>query len=319
MKPPSVSYKVSGNEEWLRLRHQYMGGSESAILLGIEKYQSYYELWHRKKGTLEEPELDSVRVVLGRHLEEGVIAAARELHGSNIRIVRRYVARTDIRMGASMDAEEAIEGMGWVPAEVKVVSWGVWREDWAEDGDGEVHVPLHIAIQCQHYMAVTGAPCAVLYVLVGGEKVERIVVERRDSLVALLEQRIAEFWADQERGDDPRPDYAMDFDAMRQVLTNVAPEPKKPIDWTGDEQLTVLVASYREHKARYDEADERMTELKARILEHLGEQQRVKATGATISAKLKPASEEYTRETVMKAQPARREFRITLTKESADE
>lgn len=318
LPPRTISVRVKNADQWLQLRQQFIGGSEAAVLLGVEKYQSFYELWYRKAGRLEEPELDSRRVILGTHLEEGVIAAAREIHGSNIRIVRRYVHRTDLRMGASMDAEELVDGR-WCPAEVKVVALNVWRSDWAEDDDGEVHVPLHIAIQCQHYMGVTGAPCAVLYVLVAGEKVERIVVPRNDKIIELIEGRVREFWRQLEANEEPPPNYTVDLDAMKRVMTNVAPETKDPVDMANDANVSVLMLEYRQWHRAYKQAEERLDEIKARLLAAIGEHQKVKTSEGTISAKLVPARPEETKTITYKAAPPRRDFRVYLTKESKDE
>ena len=39
-----------GSEEWLKLRKNYLGASDAAVVLGISPFQTRYQLWQDKLG-----------------------------------------------------------------------------------------------------------------------------------------------------------------------------------------------------------------------------------------------------------------------------
>jgi len=77
----------------------------------------------------------------------------------------------------------------------------------------------------------------------------------------------------------------------------------------------LLVADYAEASRKKKSAENRLEEIKARVLDRVGEYQVVLADGAKISAKLTPAKPET--QVTYKAQPAKRSLRITLSKEAS--
>ena len=43
---------TANHEEWLALRHKYIGGSDAAAVVGLNAYVSPYTLWAEKTGRL---------------------------------------------------------------------------------------------------------------------------------------------------------------------------------------------------------------------------------------------------------------------------
>ena len=62
--------KDLSREEWLKLRK--IGGSEAAIILGLNKYKTAYQLWLEKTGEIIPEELDSEAIHFGNVLEDVV-------------------------------------------------------------------------------------------------------------------------------------------------------------------------------------------------------------------------------------------------------
>ena len=44
--------KTANHEEWLKLRSQYIGGSDAAAVVGLNAYASPYSLWAEKTGKI---------------------------------------------------------------------------------------------------------------------------------------------------------------------------------------------------------------------------------------------------------------------------
>jgi len=63
--------KYTSRDEWLKGRSSYIGGSELATIMGLNKYQSPYQLWLLKTGR-EQPMSDNKHTLSGRFLEDGI-------------------------------------------------------------------------------------------------------------------------------------------------------------------------------------------------------------------------------------------------------
>lgn len=63
--------EFTSREEWLKERSTFIGGSEITSLLGLNDYQSPYDLWLLKTGR-EQPQADNKHTISGRFLEDGI-------------------------------------------------------------------------------------------------------------------------------------------------------------------------------------------------------------------------------------------------------
>src|SRR6185437_11795560 len=61
---------INSDAEWRQHRKRHVGGSEVAALFGEHPHLTKFELWHRKAGSLPDPDLsDNERVFWGQTLE----------------------------------------------------------------------------------------------------------------------------------------------------------------------------------------------------------------------------------------------------------
>lgn len=75
--------RTQSHEEWLQVRSKGIGSSEIGSVLGLNKWQTPYQLWRRKRG-MDEPEPENEAMLLGHLLEDAVaqrwaIATGREI------------------------------------------------------------------------------------------------------------------------------------------------------------------------------------------------------------------------------------------------
>ena len=70
MERPLVE-NYATREEWLQERKTFIGGSEITSVLGMNEYQSRYDLWLLKTGR-EQPPSDNKHTLSGRFLEDGI-------------------------------------------------------------------------------------------------------------------------------------------------------------------------------------------------------------------------------------------------------
>lgn len=229
-------------------RRKWVGGSESAALLGLSPFATPYRLWHLKKGNIEPEDLnDDERVNAGKFMEPAIAAWASHKWDWPIRKVGEYRRSPRVlQMGASLDfeAHETRE-----PVEIKNVDKSIFsnpRGEWEAHGDELINAPAHYLVQVQHEIAcpVPGQPMAErgwLVVCVGGNRLFRMEVARHDGLIQMLENEITDFWSSIARNEPPPPDFAEDAEAISMLYTGKGGE---IADLRGNPRATALAAKY---------------------------------------------------------------------------
>lgn len=296
---------ISSEAEWLQHRKRHIGGSEVAALFGEHPYLTKFELWHRKNGTLPDPDLsDNERVFWGNTLEPAIAMGVARVHGWNIRKVRRYLTHPRVEgFGGSLDYEVVAHDRGAGVLEIKCADWLIVR-NW-EGGEP----PLSYELQVQSYLAITGRAWGAMAVLVGGNDLRVFEYERRPKTIALIEGAVGEFWQSIRDGKPPRPNFIADGNAIAQLYSAVTPG--RVVDMSGSNRLPELVTEYKRAAAMEKEGATGKAAAKAEILEIIGDAETVICGLAKISSKQVAGGHvEY-------EQKPYRSFSIHLKKESA--
>lgn len=187
-------------EEWLALRKQGLGGSDAAAAAGLDRWRSKYALWVEKTTNLLDDEAGEA-ALWGTLLEDVV---AREFGRRTDLVIRRDHAlwrHPDLPfMLSNLDRRITTDKRG--PGLLECKSTSLWREhEWT---DGEL--PDAAALQVQHYFAVSGLQWGYVAVLIGGQRLEIIEVERDDQLIDDLIAIESDFWRYVETGEQPPTD-----------------------------------------------------------------------------------------------------------------
>lgn len=197
-----VEATFATREEWLALRRTTVGASEVAALFGAQPpyAMSHYALWQAKAGRIPEPDAGGERPRWGLLLEEAIMAGAAERNGWKHYRRCGYVYHPTIAgMGCSPDFV-LLDGPAGAPiaaVEAKNADWLIHRRQWGDEP------PLHILLQAQHQMACTGLGICHVEALVGGNDLRDYPIERRPTVIAEIERRVAAFWASIREGKEP--------------------------------------------------------------------------------------------------------------------
>lgn len=314
-------------QHWLELRAGVVTSTEVSALFGESPYLTAFELWHRKKsGDLGEI-ADNDRMKWGRRLEASIAEGVAEDFGVDVRNLQEFATHDDVRMGASFDyeiigtlAHEPLTGdrrlvdlydeFGPGVMEIKNVDGLAWRNNWTR---GEVaEAPAHIEIQLQAQLDCLCREWGCIVALVGGNEAHVIIRKRDPAVGNALRRKVAEFWASIEANNPPPP--VMPQDAAFIVQLYQFAEPGKLFDGRGDAEIASLCAEY--HQAGKDEkaAKDRKESARARLLERIGDAEKVMADGFTVSAGMVGPAEipAYTR-------AGYRSFRLTAKKTTSKE
>jgi putative phage-type endonuclease len=175
--------------EWLEFRKKGIGGSDAAVVCGMSKYKSPFELWQEKTGKTESVEAGE-KAYWGNALEPFVRAEFEKRSGYEVHLEETILQHPHHPfMLANVDGiilnEEYPKGCIF---EAKTAS-AYLEHEW-EDGK----VPEAYQLQVQHYLAVTNFEGAYIAVLIGGNTFKWTFIPRDEELIEMLIKIESVFW-----------------------------------------------------------------------------------------------------------------------------
>jgi putative phage-type endonuclease len=292
-----VSIIPESEEHWHKLRAQDVTSTESPALFGLSPYMTKFELWHRKKSGEVYSIKDNERMFWGRKLQDAIASGIAEQNNWKAGPRPEYERLTNVRMGSSFDYCAIPDDIGALIGmlEIKNVDYLAFRDNWTVGEDGEIEAPPHIEIQLQHQLHVSGYTWGAIGVLVGGNKPHVLIREYDPKVGKGIENKIREFWLSIEAGREPEPFYPDDSKFV-QSLYGYA-EPGKILDARDDDEIATLCHDYAEASKREKLAKEDKDIAKAKLLEVIGNAEKVIASGFSISCGIvAPCELSYTRD-----------------------
>ena len=190
--------QMKDEAKWLEMRMKGIGGSDAAIVCGLNKWKSPHALWLEKTGQVEPEDLsDNEYVYWGHKLEQLVADRFCELTGKKVRKCGLMQSIEHSFMLASVDRLVVGENAG---LECKTAN-GFSGKQWEAD-----EIPDAYYIQALHYMAVTGFDKWYIAVLIGGNRFVWKEIPRNDEEIAALIEAEKDFWATIENNIEPPVD-----------------------------------------------------------------------------------------------------------------
>ena len=256
-------------EDWLAVRKQGIGSSDSAAAVGLNPYKSQLELWLEKTGRDTslpklDPQDEESPAYWGNILEPIVATHYTRRSGHRVRRVNAVLQHPDPQLSwmlANID-REVIGAPEVQILECKTAGINgarLWKEG----------VPEYVQLQVMHQLAVTGKQAADVAVLLGGQHLEIHRIERDESLISRLIDLERLFW-DYVVSDTPPP--ADGTASAEAALRCLYPEDNgRTLDFS---QHTELAATYLELKAvrqNIAQQETREAQLKQVLQQAMGE------------------------------------------------
>lgn len=304
-------------QHWLELRKQDVTSTELAALYDVSPYTTSFELWHRKRDGAQGDFRPNERMTWGTRLQDTIATGFAEDQHLQVRRMNEYIRLPELRAGSSFDFQivsgSADNELGRMVAdfgpgllEIKNVDGLVFRDEWTEDTDEGLQAPLHIELQLQHQLLVSGLRWGVICALVGGNRLVHAVRHVDDKVHQLARHRIEQFWLSIVAGREPEPVFERDAATIAKLYGYA--EPGKILDASMHDRIPELCERYsslgEEEKAIKAQRDA----ARAELLTLIGDAEKVLAGRYTISAgMIGPAEVSYTRQ-------GYRNFRVTAKK-----
>jgi putative phage-type endonuclease len=178
--------EMEDRDIWAKLRNSGIGGSDAAVIAGLNRWKSPYQLWLEKTGQVEPEDLSNNEYVYwGTVLEQVVADRFCELTGKKVYRKGMMQNANDEWMLANVDRLVVGEKAG---LECKTAN-GFKAKEW--EGD---NVPDGYYLQCQHYMAVTGCEKWYIACLIGGNHFVWKEIPRNEDDINSLYAAEKTFW-----------------------------------------------------------------------------------------------------------------------------
>lgn len=269
-------------EEWLKLRGRYIGASEIAALYGVQAdyQQSLYTLWHTKSGRVPSPPVEGPRIKWGLRLEEVIAMAVGEENNWTI-TKGRYAYDDEYGIGASLDFEADTESGIHGVLETKNVDWLVHKRSWDEEP------PIHISLQFQAQLAVTGFEWGCVAALIGGNELKLYPFSRRDSLIEDMRNRARDFWRSVRENTPPPVDGTSGAShVLREMFPALVDD---AIDMRNSNEWPEACADFLQASETKKAAEKAYDLAKNRVAALLGEHKRGWGAGFSASVVVTPA------------------------------
>lgn len=203
---------TANHEEWLALRHKYIGGSDAAAVVGMNSYVSAYSLWAEK--TCRIPGFEgNLATEVGTYLEEFVAQKFAQVTGKRVRKSNQSWFNDQYPWAiANIDREIVGEDAGLEIKTTSELCMGKFK-------GGEF--PSNYYVQCMHYLAVTGKSKWYLAVLIGNRDFVWFTIERdEDEIKALMDaERTFKMYV-----DNDTPPVADGAQATTDTLKTIYPD-----------------------------------------------------------------------------------------------
>lgn len=203
-------------EQWLEIRKNGIGGSDSAAIVGLDRYRSPFDVYADKLG-LKQEQPDNEAMRQGRDLEEYVASRFCEQTGKKVRRRNAILQHPEHHwMLGNIDRWVVGENAGLEAKTTSVLNRCKFSQ-------GEF--PANHYVQCMHYMAVTGAERWYLAELVLNKGFYVFTIERDETEIQALIEAEKDFWENHVlKQIPPAPDGS---ESTSEVIKQLFPEAKE--------------------------------------------------------------------------------------------
>lgn len=263
--------KTASHEEWLKLRSQYIGGSDAAAVVGMNPFASPYSLWAEKTGKVP-GFAGNLATEVGTYLEEFVAQKFAQETGKKVRKCNQSFLNSDYPFAiANIDREIIGEDAG---LEIKTTD----SLNLKKFKGGEY--PANYYCQMVHYLAVTGKQRWYLAVLIGNKEFMWFTLDRDEDEIAALMGAEADFWELVKKNTPPAVDG---IKATAKALNAVYPDSTDAVvDLSG---FGTLMRKYIALKEQIKELETQADEIANRVKKIMGNAGRGECTEYKVSWK----------------------------------
>lgn len=250
----------SSQPEWHELRKGKIGGSQVGTIAGLNKWESAVTAYYKFTGQIDDYIEDNPAMEWGRRLESVVIDKFADSHPS-LEVLRdpgTWINNKRPYQLANPDALIRRDGELGV-LEIKTAAY---KDDWIDE-QGTLRVPLYYQTQVQWYLSCLGLEFAYVAVLFSGREYLEFEIAANPFQQTLDIQLVENFLHHCETKTQPDWDGSNStYETMRKLHPEISPR---------EIELGGLGFDYLDALTESENATQRLTELKSRVLSEMGD------------------------------------------------
>ena len=286
-------------DQWLDVRRSGIGSSDAAAAVGLNPYKSQLELWMEKTGRgaalpQVDPNDESSPMYWGTLLEPIVAAHYTKRTGNRVRRVNAVLQHpTHHWMRANLD-REVMGSPDVAILECKTAGINgarLWKEG----------VPDYVHLQVMHQLAVTGKQAADVAVLICGQDLQIIRIQRDEEQIQQLIRLEQAFWEYVEKDIQPPADGSDSADLALRCL--YPRDTGEVLDLSQETELAGAFSDLLAVRQKLADVSELESQLKQRIQQRMGDASRAVFECGEVSWKRSKDSVSLDTARLLKEQP----------------
>jgi putative phage-type endonuclease len=255
--------RPASREEWLEVRKSGIGSSEVGTILGLNPFETPYQLWRRKMG-IDAPKSENFAMKAGHYLEDAVSLFYRDETGKEI--IKASAGDWIIRNNEKPYLQVSPDRTFWIPGMPKAqTNKGILECKTTQLEVSADSVPQHWFCQLQYQLGVAELPVGALAWLTMGRDFGYKDFEFDKEFYDYMVEEIDRFWVDNIVGK--QEPLLMNVDDV--LLRNPRHTIGKSI--VADEQLVNACRELKELKEELSAMDTRKKDLEAAVKMAMGD------------------------------------------------
>lgn len=281
--------------EWLKYRESGIGSSEVATIVGLNPWETPYQLWRRKKG-LDAPKEETFAMKAGHYLEDAVSMFWHDETGRDI--IKRSAIDWLILNADKPYMRVSPDRTYWLSDSRKNSDKGILECKTTQMTIDEEDLPKHWFCQLQYQLGVAELEQGSLAWLCSGRQFGYKDIALVPDFFQWIEEEVTKFWVDNIQGNI-EPDATSVADVLLKYNRHTD---GKIIEVTDD--IYTAVNDLKALKEQIAQLDEQKDSLEEKIKLGFGDAEAISYGGQTIATwKAPKPSEKFDAKAFAKAHP----------------
>lgn len=252
-----ITLRTDNREEWLAHRQMGIGSSEVATILGLNPWETPYQLWRRKKG-IDEGKQESFAMKAGHYLEDAVSRFWMDETGHQV--IKSSAGDWVVFDDAAPHRRVSPDRTFWLNGKAhNAQNKGILECKTTQLKVSEEDIPKHWFCQLQYQMGVMGVSHGALAWLVSGREFGHREFEFNPALFTWICEEVDKFWTVNIL-DNREPDLVNTADVLAKFNQHTEGKELEATD-----ELCSTVTNLRIFKDQKKELEKQIAEAEERI------------------------------------------------------
>lgn len=266
--------KFTDHQQWLQARREGIGSSEIGTILGLNKYETPYQLWRRKRG-LDAPQEENFFMKAGHYLEDAVSRFYADATGSEIikASAGEYIVVNDAKPFLRVSPDRTF----WLPDMVRnATNKGIVECKTTQMPVTEDDIPMSWFTQLQYQLGVTGMKQGAIAWLTQGREFGYVNYDYDPDYFQFIVEKADAFWNEFIVGGAEPPSINAE-DVIRKAPESVT---GKTLEAT--EALADAIADLKQMKADYSALEAKIDAATDAVKLAMGDAESITYCGGTL-------------------------------------